>query len=404
MPPKNGPKVDTALVQQRAAEIQPVGAKRSAAMRTLRQLHAQDPGTEVSEANLKLVAALRDLGVGNLNLAVFKKFQTGVVLTESVKQPVYIIKKQDKPGLGRAPGFVGFGEDSWLLDPDSLKGNIDKDAWWFIDVNCPCVPKGAKIWEAAVSLVQKGALSEGSVSLEQEGPPPVPSSPAPQNMPAHLTEVVNESPAKPPEVMNVSPEKSPEKPRELRERGSDSDMNDEDFKLELIRKADACFQNNLVYDPDPNKVTAHSVFQRYVLYLKSCSDQTANGAECVVPEVMRDFFKFIVKSLLQRRSFPWIGHFVTEMVKVQQFAEALVPATGKAIIAVSKSDLSSLDQVNLSCLDHKQDLFFKHTEFYKSYLAERPHAIFKKVQGGHDMDVAQRKRHVDYLLEGSSRV
>ena len=148
--------VPEAKVAELMATITPAGGARSAGLRTLRALSKQDGEITVEEANLKLVCALKELGAGNVNISTFKQYSGVIEQRETVKTMVWLLQRTKCPELDKREGFQGYGEQSWLHDPAQIASKtIDKSAFWFIDINCPTVPKGANQWELSMSLVQK---------------------------------------------------------------------------------------------------------------------------------------------------------------------------------------------------------------------------------------------------------
>jgi hypothetical protein len=365
-------------VQACMARVNPTGPLRSSAIRTLKTLQEKDPSVTLNSENIKLVTALRDLKVGYVNLSVFKEWKSQVCVTEKVEQKFFILAKDKRPRLDQEPEFQGFGDDSWLVDPETLDASVEKDLYWFIDIACAKLPKGAMSWHASIANVQKsagGGIPGGapSITLPNQG-----RGSGSRVGPDDARQSTKE--AEPPkEAEEAEPPQKGDAPkssalRELRERPSDSNVTDEEFTDHLISRADKCFKEECFYDKDPNQVTAHSVLVRYRLYLKSCAEQRQD-----VPSEMVDFFKWFIKALLTRPSYPWIQPFVEEIILIQKIQPSNVPAGGMALLRVKASSLTSLAKVDLSFLDHKQDFFFTNCQFYKSYLAERRAAMYDLV-------------------------
>ena len=145
-----------ALVRESMATVSLSGPSGSAAKRTLKMLAAQDAGIQCTEGNQKLVAALKLCAAGNLNIENFKKFKTLIEVRESVEQKLFIVEKTARPNLDQTEGFIGYGEESSLHHPDTVKTSVDKARYWFIDQSCPRLPKGALAIRASISQVHHG--------------------------------------------------------------------------------------------------------------------------------------------------------------------------------------------------------------------------------------------------------
>ena len=119
--------------------------------RTLENLSNEDPSIDLNNAeNKKVIGCLRALGVNRINPAAFSTWKQKVVHTEALKHPVWIQKKSVKPNLDKDPDM-----QEWIYDPEEIDGHIEKDLYWFVDSNCPClerIGKGARQWEATITI------------------------------------------------------------------------------------------------------------------------------------------------------------------------------------------------------------------------------------------------------------
>ena len=115
-------------LQEKVACIAPLGGERSAALRTLRALNKQDGSIVVDDdENIKLVCSLRQLGVGSVNLSVFKVNKAQFFRKETVEKKLYILLKSDEPELHTRPGFSGYAcccADQYVYDVASWLADL----------------------------------------------------------------------------------------------------------------------------------------------------------------------------------------------------------------------------------------------------------------------------------------
>ena len=152
-------------IRERLATVSLAGAAGTAAKRTLKALSKQHPTIVESEANVKLVAALKGCAVGNLNLESFSRFQGLIEIRESVEQKLFIVEKSGRPDLDKTAGFVGYGEESWLHHPDTVETSVSKERFWFIDQNCARLPKGALSIRASIGKVRQSDACNSTQAL-----------------------------------------------------------------------------------------------------------------------------------------------------------------------------------------------------------------------------------------------
>jgi hypothetical protein len=382
-------------LREKLAAVSIAGSAGSAAKRTLKALCKQDPGIGETEANVKLIAALKGCAVGNLNLESFKNFKSMIEIRESVEQKIFIIDKAVRPDLDKTAGFVGYGDESWLHHPDTVDTSVSKERFWFIDMNCSRLPKGALTIRASISTVRQSepGTSTPALTLSRPGAAALPEAPTPQEQvaPQQLAAEANG------------------KLRQLQKVDSET-MTDEEFQLSLIETAKAKFEAQCYFDEDPNQVTVHSLLRRFKVYIKSCVQKQEEGQQDIesIPVPMQEFFKFMLKSLIMKPSYGWIAPMAEELDETLQCCAELSKGTGQALIAVQKSQLDAPGEVDLSFLDFKQDTFFRSTEYYKSYLAARVKSLAAQRAGriavlrnATHMAAKDRASAVDTFLKGA---
>jgi hypothetical protein len=383
-----------ALVRESMATVSLSGPSGSAAKRTLKMLAAQDAGIQCTEGNQKLVAALKLCAAGNLNIENFKKFKSLIEVRESVEQKLFIVEKTARPNLDQTEGFIGYGEESSLHHPDTVKTSVDKARYWFIDQSCPRLPKGALAIRASISQVHHGEPGAAGPALEFKGPPteaePVRTMPSVQATPPQATAEAGAE------------------PRRLQKEDSET-MSDMDFQLYLTQKAKDTIAAELYFHEDPNEPTVHSLLRRFKVYIEACVAKKGDGQQTLetIPVPMQDFFKFMLKSLVQKPSFGWIGSLAEELEGSLKMCPELSKGTGQALLAVHKSKLDAPEEVDLSFLDFKQDTFFRCTEYFKSYLVQRRAALavlraerLAELRNATEMEMPRRLEKVDILRKG----
>ena len=315
-------------LREKVATVSTAGAAGSRARRTLKALCDQDSSIENTEANVKLVAALKGCAIGSLNLGTFKSFKNMIEIRESIEHKVFIVEKTVVPDLDKTAGFVGYGNDSWLHHPDTVDTSVSKERYWFIDISCARLPKGALSIRASISTVRQSEPGTSTPALtlsRPDGAVPV-GAPTPQEQ---------VSPRQP--VAEASA-----KTRDLQKKDSET-MTDEEFQLALIEKATEKFESQSYFHEDPNQVTVHSLLRRFKVYIKSCVQKKEVGQQDIdaIPDPMRDFFKFMLKELITKPSYGWVAPMVEEFEHMLQCCAELSNGTCQALVAVQKSPLDA---------------------------------------------------------------
>ena len=412
MPAKRAADEITAeYLNETVANVKPTSAQRKKAARTLDALANTDPGIEKTSENLKLVCALQELGMDRITPNKFSIYLQEVRFEETVERDVFLLKKEIRPHLDLE--FKEQGLHKWIIPPGSIRMRLKVNLYWFIDKGLPGSQNtvgfgafnhkiGVVISESGSEPVTPGARAAivDSIPGELRGSDTTARPPQLEiesggnddgERAATLQSVAPLPSAAPPQ--GAADETQPQRARTLKAYISDSDMDDEAFTVYLLSKTEAAFK-----ECDLN--AAHRLFAHYMKWLrrKVTEGSKVSGLQTSIPKHMQDYYRYVMKSLLETDSLPYAKDFVQTINSSMEFAELLVLASAKGYALVAASDLLAVELVLTDILHEKQVIFFEDSAFFHGYRAARRRKAIDHVQQSSTLPAEERLGLVNRLL------
>ena len=157
------PELTIEQVQNAIETVQLKGDALKAAKRTATALHNRDSDIDDADAgNLKMIMALRSLGVAKILPAVFKTWKGKIQQEEAIQESIWLVSKDSKPNLSEDLEVA-----EWIIDPADIVGRIDKSAWWFVSKGASHLRhklgKRVQTWKTALRHIETARPADNAM-------------------------------------------------------------------------------------------------------------------------------------------------------------------------------------------------------------------------------------------------
>ena len=379
-------------IQDRMEEVELDRAKRTTYSRTLKGLHKQDPSIDVeSEANLKLVGALKLMGHTCISRQIWNDAAKKIIKTEEFSELVWCQTKSQQPDLDKHPILK-----DWLVPPEKIRtDNLNKDLYWFVDAHAPsCLEmKGSvqrKVSVMEVSEVVCSASSNadgGGAALEKLAP-----SGQEEEMLGAEVAVGSGGDRKGGDQALVGGQVAP--PDAVRMLRCDvSNPNDEKETEQLAMETRTLCGQGLYFSPNPFCANnAHFKTKMWLSYLK-VKKADANGVITLAGHE-KVFLRFLISWLLEGDTYGCMDEYMALVKEAKSIHAELVPVMADAINVILSIDVDAPwqqgdDKANEQRLlalglNPKQIMLLCNSAFYKGFAKARFEKLIASVKSMKD--------------------
>ncbi|CAK0855093.1 unnamed protein product, partial [Prorocentrum cordatum] len=328
------------------------GPKAREGRRTLKQLSQRCPQVDASdENNLRLVVAMKSLGVTNVNLSTFKDWAKKVTGFVTDEQMVYL---QPKADLTPTPA-----QRKWLVPEWKVKGAVDTETYWVFETpgdllgSLPIrrrigVTGTRDMGEQAGLLALGGGAATASGSRSSGAAAPT-VEPAEQEETRKGEGNGEPAPAKPgydPGAKRPCPGGGAGGAADKRQRPLPQQPSDPDH--EKLWKGTAALFKGCKEDckagryMSPDAMDGNNALFKVRMFTSWLADRQggAAGAAAYLPRE-KEFFKFVVQWLLEGDTWARMPAFVKVFEEAEKLDGSLLPKIVKAISALCKVPLTA---------------------------------------------------------------
>ena len=393
--------IDRVAFDETLEQITVTPSIRAESKRTLHTLNEKDASIDPEgESNIKIISALKQLGVQRINLSAFKTWHEKIVHSEIVTHDIWIQTKSAMPNLDKVI------EKDWFYQSSEIRGNINKDAYWFVDINVPepsRLGKGAKKWKIALAIVRtKDAIKE-------------------QHDPDVETRQVQDQLQGATHFQPLANPACRYKPRLLSAQLSDAESSDVKATEDLAQSTEKAFADEVYYLNDPMaSKSAEFKLRMYIAHLRAkrkeaesagagaaaASMPVSNWSGGLLEPHMKVYLRYVVKWILEGDTFAVSQHFVKHLKDAQDIAPELVPRVASVIQFISGYRLDVVDAPDANTLlemglTPQQINVVFDSRFYRGFEKARLAALYQKVKGGALLKDEDRLAIVKMILESS---